>query len=577
MHPLDKPRSAGFPNRHSRLTPFLLSLLWLTGCQSPPIHLTPAQEKLAADLRWIDPHQDPLPSLTPVIDIHAHTFNARYLPLEGILLGKRDAAPPISSLITDHCARLTARALIDQTELSAIPGHEGIPRVDGTQELRRQGRPGPVCRILLGLVDKAIREGAWDPSKSVMEQMAIVDDMAATKMTVLERMAARAAARMMGMGDHVMAGRETAETVSGIQAAVRFLWLLTQNDAAMVENYRAMHAGPPMLGKLTVVSHMMDLGPVYNQCPDGRSLLDFESQQVRRMEHFQAQPDSGLIYFVAYNPYRDFLTNCPPTDSLDLVRRAILEHGARGVKIYPPSGYRPAGNDIRPRPVGLFEKQPKRQWDARYARLGNNPNHTLDQQLERLLEWCIAQDVPVFVHCGHQEFEARRGYGAHHADSLFWQQFLESHSTPGQPCTLRLCLGHAGGDEFWHDSRQNAYSEWGRRVYELCTRYPNVYCEITTDVAMTREEGRAILVERLARLFDESARASQAPELTGVRHPFSQKLMYGTDWYLPDQGRPAAVLLGTQKAFLHERLRAHYADYFSANARRYLKLGSITK
>lgn len=31
----------------------------------------------------------------PIVDIHTHTFNARYLPLEGIALGKRDIATPL--------------------------------------------------------------------------------------------------------------------------------------------------------------------------------------------------------------------------------------------------------------------------------------------------------------------------------------------------------------------------------------------------------------------------------------------------------------------------------------------------
>ena len=44
------------------------------------------------------------------------------------------------------------------------------------------------------------------------------------------------------------------------------------------------------------------------------------------------------------------------------------------------------------------------------------------------------EDIPVFTHCGHGEFEARKGYGEYHSHPRWWQQYLEKHSTPGSPC-----------------------------------------------------------------------------------------------------------------------------------------------
>ena len=48
-------------------------------------------------------------------------------------------------------------------------------------------------------------------------------------------------------------------------------------------------------------------------------------------------------------------------------------------------------------------------------------------------------------------------------------------------------------------------------------------------------------------------------------------LAWGTDWPLPDKGEPKDVLLATQKIFLLPGLRDHYADYFSGNAKQFLK------
>ena len=532
----------------------------LSACQTSREPLTTRQQAIACDLKAINPQRDPLAAATPIIDIHTHTFNGRYLPLKGILLGKRDAFPPFTSVITDRCAQIIAEAFVDRTELAAIGRQKGIAREPDTSKIRAKGSPGLICKIFLKLIDKAIREGAWDERMPFMQRLEVVDGIA-SRMTLTERLAVRSAASMMGMDDHIGPDEELEGTVTGIQAATRFFWLITQNDAKMTRWYRKMHAGVSMKGPITMVSHMMDLGPVYDQKPDGKALLDFHKQQVRRMEDLQRQEKSGLIYFVAYCPYRDEPGTDRSMSALDLVRDAVMNHGAKGVKVYPPSGYRAAGNDSPDRPFSLFTQFPGKQWDARYKRFSPEKAQGLDTELNELLEWCIERDVPVFVHAGHGEFEARKGYGMWNSNPLYWEKFLESHSSPGKPCKLRLCLGHAGGGDYWFG--EGKFKDWGERVYKLCTSYPNVYCEITTGDEIIDPESQAYFVDQIASKFEESK--------AHCRYPFSSKLMFGTDWYLPDKGKPQAVMEHAQQAFLHPRLRKHYSDYFSGNARRYLK------
>lgn len=534
------------------------SALILCGCASIGTSGSAGQKKLMSELKVIDPFADPLPSATPIIDIHTHTFNARYLPLRGILLGKRDSFWPFTSLISDKCAKLVAQGIIDRTELSDISIQPGIERKADTSEIHAV-HPGLICRIFLGVIDKAISRGVWSSDKTAAEQMKLLDEMA-EEMNLAERLAIRSAMNMMGMQDHVKGGKEDSGTISGIQAAVRFLWTITQADAQMPRLYRSMHSNAPVSGKITLVSHMMDLGPVYDQDPDGKNLLDF-TNQIKRMEYYQEQSASGLIYFVAYCPYRShFKSSSNLVSALDVVRDGVLNHNAKGVKVYPPSGYRPINNQIKPRPC-TFSSHPRRQWDARYVAWGKDKNEDLDGELNELLEWCIEQDVPVLVHSGFGEFEARKGYGEHHSNPKFWKQFLESHSQPGYPCKLRLCLGHAGGEDYWFGT--GIHREWGRTAFELCTNYPNVYCEVTSGEAMLNQTARAHFADLITRLFVESA---------ATPYPFATKLMYGTDWPLPDKGEPHEVLLATQKVFLLHDLKPHYVNYFSGNAKRFLNL-----
>jgi hypothetical protein len=535
-----------------------VSVIASIGCQSPGIRLNAEQEKIRARLQQIDPASDRLAWATPVIDIHTHTFNARYLPLKGIILGKRDAFPPVTWLISDGCAETLADALIQRTEIAPAAGMPGV---------KRNTRPshdyhGPLCQVFLSLLNKASAAGAWDKGISPREQMRRLDRVA-DSMNLQERMAMRAAAHMMGMEQRF----KMADQPSAYRGLVRFLWLLTQNDLEMTRLFRLAYSHVPMQGAPLLVSHMIDLAPIYDQSADGVTLLDFEGQQLRRIENYQNGPEAGMIYFVAYNPYRDHWTANHPGNALRLVRTAVEKHGAWGVKVYPPSGYRPAGNQIKPRPTALLTKFPGEQWDARYGGLGNDPNDALNERLEKLLLWCIETDIPVFVHCGTGEFEARKGYGLYHSDPHFWRQFLEKHPSPdGSPCRLRLCLGHAGGDDFWFGGTK--YSDWGKEVYDLCREFPNVYCEITTHANLIDLNNEAYLVDRLARCFEESA---QRDGLNGrFRYPFSKKLIYGTDWYLPDAADRQDILLATERAFLHPKLRAFYQDYFFDNALRYL-------
>jgi predicted TIM-barrel fold metal-dependent hydrolase len=544
-------------------------LFVIAACRSTGPRLTAEQEKIKEQLTHISPFDYALAKDSPVIDIHTHTFNARYLPLRGILLGKRDALPPVTWLISDPCAATLAHALIERTELAPAGDGQSAPRRESTTQAQEHRDHGIICGVLLHLLDKAAKKGAWDKTKTRKQQLGAIDE-TAKGMNLPERMMIVAAAHMMGMQEQVpLAGEKSdgvkgmakEEKTDGLRGAVRFLWLLTQNDAELPDFFSSQYEGVPMRGRPLMVSHMMDLAPVYNQPAEGTELLDFKESQIKRMAGFQKRPGSNLIYFVAYNPYRDYWG----TDgrALDVVRDAIEKQGAWGVKVYPPSGYRAAGNDIKPRPTGIRSRIAGQQWDARYGPLPGKSraekSRALDKNLRDFLHWCAENGVPVFVHAGTGEFEAQKGYGLHHSDPAFWAEFLKDNPN------LRLCLGHAGGADYWFGGTKEA--SWGRQVYDLCRRYPNVYCEITTHAEMVSANRQAYFVDQLAGLFDDS---KTDPDGKPYAFSFAKKLVYGTDWYLPDAADRDKVLLGTQRVFLHCKLRRHYKDYFFGNALSYL-------
>src|ERR1043166_5047924 len=216
-------------------------LLALAGCRSTELRLTTEQEQIRRELAVISPHDDSLAKDSPIIDIHTHTFNARYLPLRNILLGKRDAAPPLTWLISDSCAATLAHALIERTELSPVPGSDGAARMESASQAQEHRDNGWICGIFLKLLDKAAASGAWRKGMSPRDQLAALDGVA-DRMNFQEKAAVMMATRMMGMDNHVDM------SPNGLRGAVRFLWFLTQNDADQTRLFALQYKGAPMRG-----------------------------------------------------------------------------------------------------------------------------------------------------------------------------------------------------------------------------------------------------------------------------------------------------------------------------------------
>ncbi|MBK1833156.1 amidohydrolase family protein [Roseibacillus ishigakijimensis] len=530
----------------------LLLLLTLTPLMFSCHSLTPAEKRFQNALQQIDPVSEPLAQKTEIIDIHTHTFNSRYLPLRGILLGKRDLFPPFSWLISDCCAIHLADAISRLTREGPLAGEAASQPAITPELLRQEGQPGFLCGILIGLIEKGIQAGAWDPGVDFDTRLASITAVA-DQMNPLERTAIRTAGKMMGFEE--LLTHHSGPTSD--QALVRFLWLLTQSDSDMVPIFRQLHGDQG--ARITLVSHAMDLGPVYAQQREEGRFYDFVTEQLPRLRAQAAREKGRMLWFVAYNPFRDHTEGGQPGSALRIVREAVEKYGASGVKIYPPSGYRPAANDIPRKPRPLFTRHPGAQWENRF---GSLDAAELNRRLAEVLDWCLENDVPVFTHAGHGEFEARKGYGEHHSHPKWWRAYLESKTPSGKSRSgLRLCLGHAGGEEFWLGKKN--YSNWGQETLALCREFPHVYCEITINSFVVEPKDQARFGHRLTNLLQEE---------TEHKNHFGDKLLYGTDWFLPDGAHPAAALRATQAVFLTDGLRPFYQRYFFENSRRFLKI-----
>lgn len=511
-------------------------MLGTVGCMAQPSRETVRQlEAISVD----DPQFAELRS-TPVIDVHTHMFNARYLPLEGIALGKRDKIL-FTHLISDELARGLSRAIVNKTPRLQPIGQEALAADTKSIELVLQdaaqecGIPyekfskAPAVRALRKLIEqceKGLIE--FDPERTLLTQ---------SEMNALEKL--------------------------GAVGEPSFITNLITDDRLLTDRYRRVFGLQNR--EVYTVRHMMDLGPVYDQCSDA-SLAKYTTTQIERASAFQSLPGSGQLYFVAFNPFRYHWSDCQleTRSPLEIVMEAIDQHQAIGVKVYPPSGYRPTGNEIPGRPFTLFTDEPEREWDARY-RLTSEER--LDDLLHELLDECIRRDVPVFAHSHTGELEARKGYGLHNSDPKYWKAFLDSTSPDPNVdrSTLRLCFGHAGGNGYWFGTGD--HNSWGKLVRDLCMKYPNVYAEVGVHGQISKTRRRAYFVEQL---LESIVRHREDPE----EYPYSlmNKIMYGSDWFMPPGTSAQKYIEGFEQAFLHPGLKCYYENFFFANAIGYLNL-----
>lgn len=481
-----------------------------------------------------------------MIDIHGHTFNARYLPIRNILLGKRDFSP-LAIFLYDGWAKRIAAAITGATRLSPVGDSD-----DPKHELSFDA----LCdRTVAGSADDleaALRNECVITLKGAREIFDAADKEIGARTNTKEAREARLDLIELQLDERLHGG-----PLKDVKKALgRFGFLV---KAPIVKDFLVSLIAPdrdiPGLFHRSfenrvqlMVSHMMDLAPVYAQPEDGAVLLPF-SEQIERTALFQADADANMVYFVAYNPFRD--NGGHGGRALRIVKDAVENRGAYGIKVYPPSGYRPTENEIPAMPRALFTDEPDRQWKARYEGV---TGRILDQRMQALFEYCSENRVPLFAHCLDGEFEARKGYAACFADPRWWRPVLAKYPD------LILCFGHAGSDRFWF-GENGGREDWGRLVYELCVMYENVYCGFGVHAEILDPKKRRHFVELMSSLIE-------APR---GKYPIEDKILYGSDWYMPRDSQPMVdYLRGYQTAFTDERLIPFYRRFFFENALEFL-------
>jgi Amidohydrolase len=555
---------------NTNFTTALISLLIL-GCHTSP----PSK----VDITHFSAAERALIRTSPVIDIHTHTFNSRFLPIREIALGKRDKFGISSIFITDSLALALVHYIVWATEKDT-PSHNAISSLQLAKLTNATLKANPTPTITTPITtpitsDQITAAPGIQGARLIIEKHRQFHDLNASQKQSLQRFANYFSADPGILPDQTDHSNEIGHFLACITAKSTSMESLYQNDHTTGKNHPLLPPGRHLITLAT--SHMMDMAPTYDQKEsqttdeDPSLLYPFREIQIPLMQDQQRDANGRLLYFVAYNPFRDTWSGddmAKPGHALQIIKDAYDHHGAFGVKIYPPSGYAPAGNTIKSRPWAI-SKQPGRQWDARYRPKGRPPltGADLDAELLQLCLWAVKNDVPLFTHCGQGEFEAR---GTYHtlADPRGWLKLLQDNSKSHPELrNLRLCLGHAGGGSEWFDHSDAAQwnNNWGATVYQLCRDYPHIYCEFGAFDEMATEPARTAFSLHISQLITAS-------KTSGNPWNFSTKILYGSDWFMPlyQSTDRLNYLLSFQSAIYNAGGTELYKNYFYRNALAFL-------
>ena len=492
------------------------------------------------------------------IDIHAHIFNGRDVPIVGFLqqVILRDPHAPVDDMpISEGFLKLLTKIM-----LSGTPGAAQELETLNTRGFAPLSEPDVLRRD-----EQNVAAGLAAFSADMGQQTAGLRTTRTEEEQVLDQIAAEVG--QAGLRNSL----QTPENQARILAAQIFrpdnAGALTQGE---VRSYR--HRSPFIqtirwAGLLTRprVDILAELGRLYGG-PTGikmfsPSLVDFSAwfstnEDVTPLENlitlFSAiakdYPDALVLNFAPFCPLRAALEaeDDPAIDTLRHVKRAVLEEGFAGVKLYPPMGFLPAGND-----------RVEITWAPRTPLAGGA---ALDAELFKLYDWCAENEVPIKAHANNS-IAAGPNTGVFAAPDG-WRAVLDR---PGLK-DLRLNLAHFGGfDESAPAGALTTGTDWEESLVEMLEVYPNLYFDLSywTDAVDPQSPARPRVMQRVSALI-------------GRTPLMIDRMMYGSDWSMI--GRVPShpqYLAGVQTALGDLTLdEAQSERVMGGNAARYLGLAS---
>jgi len=432
----------------------------------------------------------------PVIDVHAHFFNASDVPVRGFVaecVGHSQKDPvlrhliELAALILEAIARAAPTAAAELQQLRAFD--QSVQGLSPAEASRRFATLIETDRTLAAeRLAKAINGTALERellalksspaapprrgSLSVSEIRWIVDE--------TRRPSPRGSARSS-------LATSPSDVADGF---IAFLVYMLSMRASNLETHHDTYAsGPDAFGIDLVLGSLVDFD-YWIDCPP-RSAQDDQVAVHARLARSRPTYFKPLI---AYNPWTDIKQKGA---GLARVVAAIQDHGFVGVKIYPPIGFMPAGN------AEHYSHTTKR-----------HPNLTdLDNALRRFFDKCAEIGAPVLAHAarsnGRDEFHDDFGGPAG------WRALIDSYAADAGVATIDF--GHFGDGAWMQDFAVLMQDKYERQLYGDLSYRPELMCPPIPDEKCC--DGRSRLRQALDVTFEDGKTVAD-------------RVMFGTDWLM---------------------------------------------
>lgn len=551
---------------------------------------------------------------TPVCDAHGHFFNASDLPVANFI--KYCAIPGLVKT-SDVDARIPdwALALVDifgwvAKRLSLSANHEiqrfgdgelfggDAPDADdfGKEVARRQqdqignrnasrqlgtdpqtnlGDSHYVLAQLLGAL-QPVRQGGKAPSGNMNVDASVYAEIARdgaiaglNEREAVMRATVLGAEPMLSPLNYDRVGFAPEEVdAAKVKTMLKWAYVMCLPRCAHVEQYdRAISHGDHKIEH--VINLLVDYGKWLGEEPAPGSSFEEQVRLWTRYDDWTSIQERviRLHTFVGFDPLRHLeekLEGRPSSfEKMKLWALAgqrgdrTSAHRVAGFKVYPPMGFKPAGNPDRyvfPAPSSNSYPRAEQEVQARWRRKGWDTNTQLgpglNRAMEELLDFCAQANVPVFAH-SYPSVGSMRG-AEWNALPQYWIEAARGAHKRNPGKRLTAGIGHFDPWQFSAD--------FSAAISENAAGRANIFFDLGYDRSILRDNAGDLLAQ-LERLCKGNSGEDY--------------VMFGTDW----------IMLGqeiTADSYLRNFLEAlNHNEFWSArrhkilndNVKRFLKPG----
>jgi predicted TIM-barrel fold metal-dependent hydrolase len=406
-----------------------------------------------------------------VVDVHCHTFNADDIPVKGFIHHLKLREIPLGSSLSAVVDRLIQGAALDYaTELARIDAILG---------------PGSALESTVALEPQS-------PEQFELEVDAALRDLQAQSPATVERIGTQMVEADADVPGAAGGEEGIRDTVAAARRAIRWVKMFGRSRLDQAADLvRSFDDDVDLFIPLLV-----DLGTSLGdqaKTPNREQMVLYEKiSRLSMLGKLPGQKKAQFHFFVGFDPLRELRARQVGDieTPLDLVQTAVHTYGFVGVKVYPPMGWRPSGNEA---------------WgptDATEAAM-------LDEIVMDLVEWCAADDVPITAHGNASNYADPHYAKGQYGSPAQWLPVLKRCQG------LHLNLGHFGG------ARLNEASDgWPWQIARAMHEFPGLYADVGNH-RIDDQELVAAYFKMLLAMRDDPATAV-----------LTERLMYGSDWFM---------------------------------------------